>query len=246
MEVALKTFTCVNCSFTYSNCTFTKKKFSFLFFCFIIIVSLTPFIHKPDSSRDLIIFMISYISSLEIINVVKADLKTFLWIVPSIAGAAAVNPNGFKTLLANGFSTFPIKENPVFRNIPKSLPKNPPDCPIFCNWVLDNFLTADEPYAKALRIFETWDFWKLVSSLELLIIFDEGFKVSNCKYFIRFDWNFFLIFYYALEVPFFITDFDLLSCKLDNFAFIKGYIESIFILKKKIKLEHFYNFLWKI
>ena len=33
-------------------------------------------------------------------------------------------------LLVNGLSTFPIKGNPVFSNGPKSLPRNPPDCPI--------------------------------------------------------------------------------------------------------------------
>ena len=37
-------------------------------------------------------------------------------------------------LLTNGLSTFPIKGNPVFDNGPKILPKNPPACPIWCNW----------------------------------------------------------------------------------------------------------------
>ena len=48
-----------------------------------------------------------------------------------------------KRLLANGLSTFPIKGNPVFSNGPKNLPKNPPDCPILCNWVFDHFIWAD-------------------------------------------------------------------------------------------------------
>ena len=47
----------------------------------------------------------------------------------SVADAAAVNPNGIKTL----FSKFTIKGNPVFSNDPKSLPKNLPDCLILCN-----------------------------------------------------------------------------------------------------------------
>ena len=34
----------------------------------------------------------------------------------SVADVAAVNPNGTKTLLANGLSTFPIKGNQVFSN----------------------------------------------------------------------------------------------------------------------------------
>ena len=47
--------------------------------------------------------------------------------------AAAVNPNGIKTLLANALSTFFIKGNSVFSNGPKRLPKNSPDCAILCN-----------------------------------------------------------------------------------------------------------------
>ena len=44
-----------------------------------------------------------------------------------MAHATAVNPNGIKILSGNGFITFPIKDNPVFNNSPKSLPKNHPD-----------------------------------------------------------------------------------------------------------------------
>ena len=69
--------------------------------------------------------MISFISSFEIINVVYfaksegriPDPTFFLWIAAYVAAAAAaVNPNGVKTLLANGFSTFFIKDNLVFCN----------------------------------------------------------------------------------------------------------------------------------
>ena len=65
----------------------------------------------------------------------NADLiETFFFrIAASVADAAAVNPNGIKTLLANGLNTFPIKGNPFFSNGPKILPRNPPDCPILCN-----------------------------------------------------------------------------------------------------------------
>ena len=65
--------------------------------------------------------MILFYSPLETINVV----------VP--VADAAVNPNGIKTLLANGISTFFIKGNPVFSLGPKSPPKNPPDCSILCS-----------------------------------------------------------------------------------------------------------------
>ena len=73
----------------------------------------------------------------------------------SVADAAVVNPNGIKTLLANGLSTFPIKSNPVFSNDPKGLLKNPTDFPILCNWVFDIYVLAKKSFAKALRSFET-------------------------------------------------------------------------------------------
>ena len=50
----------------------------------------------------------------------------------SVADAAANNPNGIKTLLANGLSTFFIKSNPDFSDGYKRLPKNP-DCTFLCN-----------------------------------------------------------------------------------------------------------------
>ena len=52
--------------------------------------------------------MTSFISSLKII-VVKPDPNIFLWTAAFVADAAAANPNGIRTLLANGLSTFPIK-----------------------------------------------------------------------------------------------------------------------------------------
>ena len=71
--------------------------------------------------------MISFISSLEIINVVLPHPNIFLWRDTSAANpdAAVVNPNGIKTLLSNRLSIFHVKSNPVFSNGPKSLPKIP-------------------------------------------------------------------------------------------------------------------------
>ena len=57
-------------------------------------------------------------------------------IAASVADAATVNPNGVKTLLANGFSTFSIKGNAILSNGSKILLEN---CPMFCNWVFDCF-----------------------------------------------------------------------------------------------------------
>ena len=51
----------------------------------------------------------------------------------SVADNAAVNPNGIKTLLANGLSTCFIKDKLFFSNGTKSLPKNLPDCHILDN-----------------------------------------------------------------------------------------------------------------
>ena len=94
----------------------------------------------------------------------------------SVADAAVVNPNGIKTLLANGLNTFSIKGNPVFNIGPKGLPKNPFDCFIWCNWFFDNFILAEELFAKALQtcvLVNNNLCAKLFSSLESPTIFDE-------------------------------------------------------------------------
>ena len=65
----------------------------------------------------------SFISSFQIIKVVVAEPSIFFCIPASAADAAAVNPNGIKTLLANGLITFFINGNPVFNNGPRNLPK---------------------------------------------------------------------------------------------------------------------------
>ena len=75
----------------------------------------------------------SSISSFDIISVVVSEPKIFLCIPASDVDAAAVDPNGIKTLLANGLITFFINGNPVFSNGPRSLPRNPPDCIISDN-----------------------------------------------------------------------------------------------------------------
>ena len=156
--------------------------------------------------------MISFIFLFRIIDVVLPDPSIFVWIATSTADA--VNPNDIKTLLANGLSTFPIKDSPCFSNGPKSQPKNPHDCHILCNWVFDNFILADELLAKALRTFETSLLLnnslpgKFISSLESPTTFHEILKVNS--------------------VRFFNPDFNLLSWELDSFT-LKCYIESFYI-----------------
>ena len=63
---------------------------------------MTPFNNKAEFSRDLTIFIMSSISSFDIVSVVVPEPKIFLGIPASAADAAAVNPNGIETLLADG------------------------------------------------------------------------------------------------------------------------------------------------
>ena len=98
--------------------------------------------------------MISFISSLEFINVVILDPSIFSWVAASVA-AAAVNPNMIKTRLASGSDLFYIKNNPVFSNGQKGLLKIHPDCPILCNWVFDNSILVDELFAKSVETLQT-------------------------------------------------------------------------------------------
>ena len=78
------------------------------------------------------------------------------------------------------------------------------DSIILCYRVFDNFILGEELFAKALHRLETFVLvnndlcWKSFSSWESPTIFDERFKVT--------------------EVLFFIADFKLLSCELDNFT----------------------------
>ena len=108
-------------------------------FPLLLVVSLTPFINKPDSSRDLTMFIISIISLLEIANVVYfakseervPDPKILFWIAVYVTDATVVNPNGSRTLLANGLSTPFNKGKPIFNNGPTSLPRNLPTVPSY-------------------------------------------------------------------------------------------------------------------
>ena len=96
-------------------------------FCYvtsILIVSLTPFINNPDSPRGAVILTISFFSLIYIINVVLPYPNIFLWIFTSVADAVVFNSKCIKTLLADGFSTFPVQDNPVVSNGPKSIPEN--------------------------------------------------------------------------------------------------------------------------
>ena len=52
------------------------RNLPFCSFSSFLIVLLAPFIYKPDSLRDLTIFIISFISSFEVINVAARKAKS--------------------------------------------------------------------------------------------------------------------------------------------------------------------------
>ena len=166
----------------------------FCSFALFLTFLLTHFINKPGSY--LTISIISFICSLEIINFVLPDPNIYLWIAASVADAVAVNPNGIKTSLANGFNKFYIKGNPAFSNGPKSWPNNPP---ILFYWVFDNFILADELFVKALWSLETFVLVNNNLCRKIPTIFDESSKVTS--------------------VWFFIPDFIFLIFELDNVTF---------------------------
>ena len=85
---------------------------------------MTPFSKILESSRAWTIFIISFISSFENINVVLPEPFIYLfifWGPESIAEAAAVIPNGAKTFSATGIATFINGTANLLNNDPKLL-----------------------------------------------------------------------------------------------------------------------------
>ena len=97
---------------------------------------------------------------------------------------------------------------------------NPQDC-ILDNWVFDNFILTNQPFGNALQVLETCVsvndnlYGKLVPSLEFPIKFDERFRVTLLQFFIQ--------------------DFNLLSCELDNFTLKVLYFVILYIYYIKAK-----------
>ena len=93
------------------------------------------------------------------------------------------------------------------------------------NRVYNNFILANEPFAKALRSLETCVLvnnnlcGKLFSSLKQSTTFNESFKVT--------------------AVPLFVLDFNWLSCELDNFRFKMLYL--VILYQYYIKTEYNHN-----
>ena len=119
-----------------------------------------------------------------------SDPNIFLCIPASAGDAAAVNPKGINTLLANGVITFFINGNPVFNNGPSNLLKNPPDCIIFDNCAFENLMSTDELLVNALRILETCQSVNnnscgiLVLSLESPVMLGDNLITKSFSFFI--------------------------------------------------------------
>ena len=94
------------------------------------------------------------------------SLRFFLWVLVSAADAAAFNPEGIKTFLAYYMSIFFINDNLIFNNWPRSLPRNRLRCTILDSWLFDDFILADELFAKTLESFET--------SNQVIIVYAEN------------------------------------------------------------------------
>ena len=112
----------------------------------------------------------------------------------SIAGAGAVTPNGITTLLINDVSTFFVKAKASFVNGRR----NPPSCTILDIWVFKLFAKALGNLENCVSVNNNLCV-KLLPSSEPPKTFNERFKVTL--------------------LPFFISDFYLLSCALYNFTF---------------------------
>ena len=69
----------------------------------------------------------------------------------------------------------------VYGKATSNSPRTPPDCIILVDWVFEDFILADEPFVKVLKLFETCVLvnnnlcGKLVFSLDFPIKFDGRF-----------------------------------------------------------------------
>ena len=78
------------------------------------------------------------------------------WKAAFAADTATGNCNIINTILTDGFNIFFIIDKPVLSNGPRVLTKNSnTDCPILDNWLFENVILADEPFAKTLQFLET-------------------------------------------------------------------------------------------
>ena len=147
----------------------------------LVIFLVVSFNKIPLFSKDLITFIISFISLL--VRVIPEPVTYYLLNL-CFCLSRKYFPK-FRAIYVSFLATL----DKIFPKIGLSR-RTPPNCTILDNWIFENFILADEPFAKALRIFETYVLvsnnlcGKLVSSLEFPIKFDERFKVNLVPFFI--------------------------------------------------------------
>ena len=78
----------------------------FCYFASFSFVLKTQFVNKPDSSKDLTIFLIASISLFEITSCCSQSNEFMLFFFASATGAATVNSNGIIKILAHSINTF--------------------------------------------------------------------------------------------------------------------------------------------
>ena len=83
----------------------------FCSFASLSVFSLTYFNKTPEYSRELTVFMISFFSLLEVINLVVPDLKTFFWIPASTVEDAPINTISLSALLFTYIVHFSLMGN---------------------------------------------------------------------------------------------------------------------------------------
>ena len=119
-------------------------------FVSFLIVLVIPFNKVLDSSRAWTIFIISFISSFETIKVVVLEPFIFFWIPASVAGTAAVNPNGANFVLPIEL-LFSLMNLVIYWN--NEQPENPRDWIALDIWVFHNVIAVDKLFSIAFRIF---------------------------------------------------------------------------------------------
>ena len=134
-------------------------------------------------------------------KIVFPDPNIFLYIHASAADAAAINPKGIKTILANGLIIIYINGNPVFDNRPSNLPKNPPDWTILEVSALQSFKSID---ILLLNTFLTFVFRLVVNN-------------NSCGK--SFPLNIFKLILRAVPVLFLTAVFSFFSWVSDNLTF---------------------------
>ena len=71
-------------------------------------------------------------------------LKSLLWILPSVADAVVVHPNGINNFLGDGVNTFFIIGYPTSFNSARSPPINTPGCIVSEMFVFNKFILGDQ------------------------------------------------------------------------------------------------------